>query len=87
MDASDYAGSISEGDSDTDCVELCGMHQGKNEKFLVCQQGPIGAEIGTPGPAVCSDFGLNNKNMRACSYFDCVFLYGVGVYEHACIVL
>ena len=25
------------------------MHQGKNEKFLVCQQGPIGDEIGTLG--------------------------------------
>ena len=40
-DASDYAGSSSEGDR--------GMHQGKNEKFLVCQQGPIGDEIGTLG--------------------------------------
>ena len=26
------------------------MHQGKNEKFFVCQQGPTGAEIGTLGP-------------------------------------
>ena len=25
------------------------MHSGKNEKFLVCQQGPIGDEIGTLG--------------------------------------
>ena len=25
------------------------MHQGKNEKFLVWQQGPIGDEIGTLG--------------------------------------
>ena len=32
----------------------------------------------TLGPAVCSYFGLNNKNMRVCSYFDCVLLYGVG---------
>ena len=23
------------------------MHQGKNEKFLVCQQGPVGVKIGT----------------------------------------
>ena len=33
---------------------------------------------GTPGPAACSYFGLDYKNVHACSYFDCVFLYGGG---------
>ena len=30
----------------------------------------------TLGPAACSYFGLTDKNMHACSYFDCVFLCG-----------
>ena len=45
-DASDYAGSISEGDSDTNRVELC------DDQPELCddQQGPIGTEVGTMRP-------------------------------------
>ena len=37
------------------------MHQGKNEKFLVCQQGLIGDEIGTLGPVGCIMVKMKNS--------------------------
>ena len=40
-----------------------GKHQGKNENLLVCQQGPTGAEIGTPGP-----MGSIRVKMKTSSY-------------------
>ena len=33
-------------------------------------------------PLVCSYFGLTNKNVHACSYFDCVFLCGGGIFRY-----
>ena len=45
-DALGYAGSISEGDSDTDRVELCD----DQHEFCDDQHGPVGAEIGTMQP-------------------------------------
>ena len=38
-----------------------GKHQGKNQKFLVCQQGPVGAEIRTLGPMASIKLKIKNS--------------------------
>ena len=68
-DASDYAGGLSEGDN----------HHVEHNPTEICDDQP-GSEVVYVGEdgAARSYFGVTNKSMRACSYFDCVFLNGGG---------
>ena len=74
-DASDYAGSVSGGDRDNDHDEH------SPPEFYDDSMIPGAGRCRNPrtlGPAACSCFGPT-KNMHACSYSECVFLFRVRV--------